>query len=406
MTLAIKPKTDPGRQVIEAAASVIEILQAHAGAADQENSMAEESIQALKDAHLVAAFVPQALGGFGLASIHDWTLAIATLARGDAAIAIAINMHLGVSRGMALAYYGAQENAQAQQRLSQPLKQIAAGDMLICATATEPGTDNLHPRTEAVANEHGWVINGQKIFVTMSPVATHLGMNLRMRDEHGDHLVSTLVPIDSPGLEPQNDWDALGMRGSGSQSVKFKDLQVPSQSIRKIGPWGQWSIGMLMNRAVANLPLVGAFLGIAEAAHDIAMAQLATQSRVGQPVRELSGVQTLVGEMEIELAKCRSILSAAATAMDDYLAADEAPTLASAHNLMKDYQAAKWVVNRGAIDIVSKAMDLLGGAGYTNKHPLARLYRDVRAGPFMQPFAPTEAREYVGQVALECYPER
>jgi len=72
---------------------------------------------------------------------------------------------------------------------------------------------------------------------------------------------------------------------------------------------------------------------------------------------------------------------------------------------MKDYQAAKWVVNRGAIDIVSRAMDLLGGAGYTNAHPLARMYRDVRAGPFMQPFAPTEAREYIGKVALGIWPK-
>ena len=84
----------------------------------------------------------------------------------------------------------------------------------------------------------------------------------------------------------------------------------------------------------------------------------------------------------------------------------EAPPLEAAHALMKDFQAVKWVVNKGAIDIVSKAMDVAGGAGYLNRGPLARLYRDVRAGPFMQPFAPTEARDYVGKVALKLYPER
>jgi alkylation response protein AidB-like acyl-CoA dehydrogenase len=72
---------------------------------------------------------------------------------------------------------------------------------------------------------------------------------------------------------------------------------------------------------------------------------------------------------------------------------------------MKDYQAAKWVVNRGAIDIVSKAMDLFGGAAYMATQPLARLYRDVRAGPFMQPFAAAEVRQYVGRVALGQLPE-
>ena len=72
---------------------------------------------------------------------------------------------------------------------------------------------------------------------------------------------------------------------------------------------------------------------------------------------------------------------------------------------MQDYQSAKWTVNRGAIRIVSQAMDLVGGAAFMSNHPLSRLYRDVRAGPFMQPYSPPEAREYVGKVALGLLPE-
>jgi hypothetical protein len=58
----------------------------------------------LVEAGISAAFVPELLGGFGLESVHDWLLGIATLARGDGSTAIAINMHLAVSRGMAGAY--------------------------------------------------------------------------------------------------------------------------------------------------------------------------------------------------------------------------------------------------------------------------------------------------------------
>lgn len=166
---------------------------------------------------------------------------------------------------------------------------------------------------------------------------------------------------------------------------------------------------MLQNRTVANIPLVGAFLGIAEAAHEIALAQLASRSRLGQPVSELSGVRHVVGEMTLELARSRAALAVAATEVDEYFRRHAEPgrgaTIEDAHRLMADYQVAKWTVNAGAIDVVSKAMDLLGGSGYTNAHVLARLYRDVRAGPFMQPFGATELREYVGRIALEQWPK-
>ncbi len=407
MSFALTPKTPAGERLYENAMALIPAFRERAAAADAGNTMPADNYSDMQANGVAAAFVPEALGGFGLQSVQDWITCIVTLARGDASTAIAINMHLGVSRGMALAYHNAQAKGSAADRLAVPLRAIADGRMLICATATEPGTDNLHPLTEATPADDGWCINGRKIFVTLSPLATHLGMNLRMRDDDGDHLVTTLLPMDTPGLQPQDDWDALGMRGSGSQSVVFDNVRVGAGGIRKLGPWGRWSVGMLMNRALANLPLVGAFLGTAEAAYELVADKLPGQQRMGRPLAGFAGVQHLVGEMDIELAKCRAILSAAGAATDRFLAQHETqpPTLEAAHRLMKDYQTAKWVVNRGAIDIVSKAMDLMGGSGYTNSHALARLYRDVRAGPFMQPFAPTEARQYVGQVVLGRAPE-
>jgi alkylation response protein AidB-like acyl-CoA dehydrogenase len=296
--------------------------------------------------------------------------------------------------------------------LAEPLRKMAAGEMLICATATEVGTDNLHPATEVVRHRHGdcdgWRINGQKIFVTMSPIATHVSTVARVRDDDGDYMANVVLPMDTPGLLPQNDWDALGMRSSGSQSVVFKDAWVPESAVSRMGPWGKWSLEYLEFRAIANIVLVGAFLGIAEAAYDVALAKLMTRSRVGQLAAEQSGIQNLVGEMALELAQCRAVLGAAAVEMDEYCErhSASAASMEDAHGLMNDYQTAKWTVNRGAIGVVSKAMDLLGGSGYTNSHVLARLYRDVRAGPFMQPFGPAELREYVGQVTLGQYPER
>ena len=394
--------------MVAAADSLVATLAERAPAADASNDVVRENFDDLVSAGVASAFVPEELGGMGLTSIHDWVLTIATLARGDASTAIAINMHMGVSRGLAMAHREAVAGGGGGVGLESMMRQLVSGEMLICATATEPGTDNLHPLTEAVPDgDDAWLIDGRKIFVTLSPIATHLAMNLRQRDEGGDHLATVLLPMDTPGLIPEGDWDALGMRSSGSQSVRFEGARVPVADVRRIGPWGQWSVAMLQNRTVANIPLVGAFLGIAETAHDLAVSHLAGVTRVGEAASQSSGVQHLVAEMTLELARCRATLGAAAVEMDAYFDrhGPVGASIEDAHRLMADYQAAKWTVNRGAIDIVSKAMDLLGGSGYTNAHVLARLYRDVRAGPFMQPFGPTELREYVGQVTLGEYPE-
>jgi alkylation response protein AidB-like acyl-CoA dehydrogenase len=78
---------------------------------------------------------------------------------------------------------------------------------------------------------------------------------------------------------------------------------------------------------------------------------------------------------------------------------------AEAHAMLKEHQIMKWTVQRKAIDIVDKAMTATGGSAYLSKSPFSRLYRDVRAGPFMQPFAPYEALEYIGKVTLGIDPQ-
>jgi alkylation response protein AidB-like acyl-CoA dehydrogenase len=163
-----------------------------------------------------------------------------------------------------------------------------------------------------------------------------------------------------------------------------------------------------MGRTLGNLTLVGVFLGIAERARQLAVEGACAQrkEKFGDSVAHASGVQHLVGEIDIDLAAAGAVLARTAEGLDGLLAETAGqPSLDSAHACMRDYQCAKWVVNQSAIRIVSRAMDICGGGAFMSRHELLRLYRDVRAGPFMQPFSPSEAREYVGKVALGLYPE-
>jgi len=103
----------------------------------------------------------------------------------------------------------------------------------------------------------------------------------------------------------------------------------------------------------------------------------------------------------------RALLERTTTLIDEVIC--DGPTVDATLERLREvdhqFQCAKLVVNRKAIDVVDRALTLSGGMGYMTKSPLARLYRDVRAGPFMQPFSPNEAHEFIGRVSLGLDPE-
>jgi len=413
MTYELKPRTPEGERFVAATESVIESLRERADDADRASAIDADNFADMRDAGMTAAFVPEDHDGLGLTSMHDWMAGMTRLGRGDGSAAIAMNMHLAVTRGMSLAWQSAQAsgNSALAAQMEDQFAQIVAGDMYVCATATEPGTDNLHPYTEATRVDRGWCINGTKIFVTGSPIASHVAMNLRIRGEGeggADLIGSIMLPLDTEGVTPQDDWQAMGMRASGSQSVVFDDVTVPEHMVRPMGPWGVWSPPVLMNRNLSNLPLLGVFVGIAEHAFELALDAAHRKPKEDKPPKaERAGIQHMIGEMEISLATARAMVGQMGQIADDFLATlqGKQPSMEEGHDFLKDHQSMKWVVNRNAIDIVSKAMDIAGGGGFMDKNPLSRLYRDVRAGPFMQPYSPTEAREYIGKVTLGVYPK-
>ena len=109
-----------------------------------------------------------------------------------------------------------------------------------------------------------------------------------------------------------------------------------------------------------------------------------------------------VADNAVDLAASRGVLSRAAALIDEHRAANPASD-GSAEELgalFAEAQAAKAFVNEAAARIVDRALALSGGAGYVNGSPLARAYRDVKAGSFMHPLGANRAYDYLGHVAL------
>jgi alkylation response protein AidB-like acyl-CoA dehydrogenase len=411
MNFELQPCTAAGERLVALAEAHAADFATRAVQHDRDGSFPFENMTALQHSGVMAACVPEALGGLGVTSVHDYILAINRLGRGDGSTALAANMHnfrtWFIARTWQIA--SATSNASQVEATAQLLRQVSAGQVIICAIASEPGTDLLHPLAEATRTAGGWLLNGQKSFCTLSPAATLLGVVCRFRTPQGElRQAVASVPRTSAGVDIKDNWDALGMRGSGSHDVIFTDCFVAEAALVDSGPWGVFTERFLAANGVGILGLTAAFLGIAEAARDYAVT-LVTTRRKGPQGRTLASrplVQQTIAEIEIDLAASRAILARTATTVDAVFqhTAGSSPGLETLHHLMKDVQCTKWFVTRKAIDIVDKALTASGGAGYLSQNPLSRLYRDVRAGPFMQPFAPHEAFEYIGKVTLGLDP--
>ena len=179
------------------------------------------------------------------------------------------------------------------------------------------------------------------------------------------------------------------MRASGSHSVTFDGVELPASALRGGFPAGDADAYMERN-LVAGLFHASASLGIAEAR---ARSRHAARRAAASSTR---AARMLVAESAIDLGACRGALSRAAR----WSTTRATPATPSSTALFAEAQAAKTFVNEAAARVVDRALALSGGAGYLNGHPLARAYRDVRAGAFMHPLGANRAYDFVGDVAL------
>jgi alkylation response protein AidB-like acyl-CoA dehydrogenase len=398
--IALQPETPTGARLVACAESLAPHLAATAAEHDAQGSYPHSNVALLKEAGYFTAPIPQQLGGQGVDSVHDLLVASSRLAQGDPSTTLGLNMHLVVvlnlvRRWRVASHRGDQRRAAAFGR---SLEGIVTDGVIIAAAISEPNQHLTQPAARATRSGQGWLLNGRKIFCTMSPAATRLLVSATYPDRDGNLLYGYAeVPATAAGVTIHDDWDALGMRTSGSNSVSFEQVELPESALR-----GGFAVGDAtgyIERNLANgLFHAAASVGIAEAAHETATRRLTGRGDgyVGAPE------QMLTAENTIALAAMRATFSRAATLVDRFHQAHlaEDPTSDELVAMFAEVQAAKTFVNDTAARIVDRALTLSGGAGYMRSHPLARAYRDVRAGGFMQPLGATRAYEYLAQAAL------
>jgi L-evernosamine nitrososynthase len=400
----LQAETEAGKRLVALAEELAGEFAERAAEHDRDASYPFEAIDTLKARGYFIAPLPEEFGGLGVESIRDLLIASSRLAQGDPSTTIGLNMHLILAANLACRHRMVKRagNERAAARFAAVISMLVQSSAVVSAAVSEPAQDLMRPSTTAVRTDDGWVINGRKIFATMSPAATALLVAVTTQEPGRDEEYGfAMVPAGGPGVVYHDDWDALGMRASGSQSISFENVLVPAQMMFGMFAIGD-AAGLIERNLISGIFHAAASLGIAEAAHDLVISQAASRRKNAETATSV----WLASQNAIDISAMRGIFDRTGRLIDAYYADHtlDDGTYEELAAMFAEAQSAKAFINEASVRVVDRALTLSGGAGFMSKHPLSRAYRDVRAGAFMHPLGANRAYEFIGQVALGLEP--
>jgi alkylation response protein AidB-like acyl-CoA dehydrogenase len=381
------------RHWVEIAAKHADDFAGRAAQHDRDNSFPFENFDAMRASGYTNMPIPAELGGGG-ASLLDICMAQERLARGDGATALAVNMHLGFLWILGDLWRSSGEAGH------EFLEKVAQDRSILFGAVSDPAADSLRCATgfgyttvRAERVEGGYCINGRKIFGTNSPVGDLFGSTAVYHDPvEGDLTLLFIIPKDTPGLVCQNDWDTLGMRASSSHSWVFQNVFVEDAAVtrRKAWEWDEYVRGIW---AWHGGTFASIYLGIARAARDFAVEYTKTRTRLPfhKPESHYPSSQFLAAQMDIGLKAAWAFQTDIAARLADPQTRDE--------QAFVDALAMQHFCMHTAVDVVNKAIDMMGGSALARRLPMERYYRDVRSGP-MHPISGYDALEVIGKHAF------
>jgi alkylation response protein AidB-like acyl-CoA dehydrogenase len=205
----------------------------------------------------------------------------------------------------------------------------------------------------------------------------------------GPTVLHVTVPMKAEGVAVQNSWRAMAMRASGSNDIVLDGVFVPEGAVSSRRAKGAWVPFLNVVTAVALPPILSVYLGVAEAARDLAMAQVAQK-------RDAPEVYYLVGEMENALTTGQLAVQSAVDLCGDYTFA---PDLATTNALL----IRKTIAAEHLKLAVEKALETVGGGGLFRSMGLERLVRDIHAVQF-HPLHAKRQHRFTGRLALGLDP--
>src|SRR4030042_1575147 len=320
-----------------------------------------EYIEKLAACHLIGLRFPIEWGGRGL----DWTHEVLALEEiGVLGASLACLYSLPSIVGEAINYFGSGEQKEKY------LKLIIDGQLTVAEALTEPrGGSDFFGATATLKREvYFYILNGQKRFIVGAEGADLFLVYARSNPDLSSHkAISALLVERGEGVEVQHVYGLMGTRGGGTGRVYFQDVKVPVKNLigQEHGAYEVFNQMMIPERMTSA---AGA-LGLARAALATSTRYANRRKAFGQKIREFEGVSFKISESLTCLDAARALVYETARIID---------TIGNSGYVRRMVSEAKKFATETAWAVVSDAMQVMGGIGYTNVYPIERLMRDAR----------------------------
>jgi alkylation response protein AidB-like acyl-CoA dehydrogenase len=335
------------------------VLEPRAVKLDQEGGFPSESLSEAADLGLLGINVSEEYGGVEAGAV-SYSLAITELAKACAATTVAMCVSNMVAE--VVEHFG-----NADQR-SEHLPKLTSGDYVVGGFALSEagaGSDPRGMKTKAEKTDKGWVINGSKLWITSGTHAKLFVVWARTGGTPEKPAISCfLVNGDAPGVTRGAPEHKLGQHGSTTTALDFDNVEVPDEAL--LGELGRGFPIAMMALDGGRIGIGSLALGVGLAANQYAANYATEREQFGRPISKFQAIQWMIADNATELEAARLLVLRAAWLKDQK------------QPFSREASMAKLWASEKSFTACNRALQVLGGYGYTQEFPIERYLRDVR----------------------------
>jgi alkylation response protein AidB-like acyl-CoA dehydrogenase len=326
---------------------------------DRNNHFDTELVGQIAAQGYLGAIVPQEYGGAGLDYL-TYAVVVEEIGRHDSAMRTVISVQTSLVCSSILRW-GSEEQKQRY------LPKLCSGEWLGCFGLTEPdtGSDAANQKTRARKTDDGWVLNGNKMWISLGNHAK-VAMIFAQTDPEKQHrgLACFLVPTDSPGFSTQEIHGKMGLHGSDTASIALDDVEVPDDALMgEIGEGFKIAMSALDS---GRYSVAAGCVGVCQGSLDLSVAYAKEREQFGRPIASFQLVQAMIADMRVQTDAARLLVYRAG-----FLKDQSRPSTT-------ETSIAKLYATEAAQNCSHLAIQVHGGSGYVDDHPVERYFRDVR----------------------------